>query len=332
MTKTGRRVPVILLILGLALSLATHALAQEADGPTNSSDPRVPFWYAEYFDNNALGGEPLVTRSERRIDYSWLYSAPALGIPIDAFSVRWSNVVYGMPAGTYRFVMSVDDGGRLYVNDSLVLDEWRDQQLTTFSAVVTIPGGDTRVVMEYYDAELAATARLYWYKLTDAEATDAGEGQDTSSPPSGGLPGSGGILVDDDDDAFQWDGFETGWSVGSGGYAGGSHLWASNHLTAEGGKYKWARWLPELAPGEYEVYVFVPSADATTTNARYWVRHANGFTNVSVNQATNGGTWVSLGLYRFNGLPGEFVSLSSVTFEPGFTTQVGFDAVLFQPR
>lgn len=60
------------------------------------------------------------------------------------------------------------------------------------------------------------------------------------------------------------------------------------------------RWTPDLpTSGSYEVFVWYPANSASTTAASYVVHHASGDTTVSVNQAINGGTWVSLGSYSF---------------------------------
>jgi len=93
--------------------------------------------------------------------------------------------------------------------------------------------------------------------------------------------------------------------------------------------YNWARWYPSLQAGWYEVFVYVPYWYTTTSHARYWIRHAGGYTLRIVNQSTTGGQWVSLGTYSFTGTSTDYVSLSDVTYEPYRTRLIGFDAVKF---
>lgn len=65
-----------------------------------------------------------------------------------------------------------------------------------------------------------------------------------------------------------------------------------------------ARWTTPLEVGEYSVTVFVPycpNGKSDTTSARYVVQHADGETQVVVNQAEHAGNWVELGRYRFDG-------------------------------
>jgi hypothetical protein len=96
--------------------------------------------------------------------------------------------------------------------------------------------------------------------------------------------------------------------------------------------YNWARWVPVLEPGRYEVLVYIPADQSTTSNAQYWVLHRDGATLRRVDQSANGGRWVSLGTYRFRRLGGEYVSLSDVTNELYLSTRIAFDAVKWVPR
>ena len=66
--------------------------------------------------------------------------------------------------------------------------------------------------------------------------------------------------------------------------------------------YNWARWYPELVPGRYEVFVQVPEHYATTSQARDWISHRDSLTLRVVDQAANRGKWVSLGIYRSDGV------------------------------
>jgi hypothetical protein len=80
-------------------------------------------------------------------------------------------------------------------------------------------------------------------------------------------------------------------------------------------------------PGDYAVEVFVPDADADTTNARYQVHHADGTTEVVLDQSTAKG-WQMLGTYAFAGGDGEGVELGDDTGEDvGLDRHIGYDAI-----
>jgi quinol monooxygenase YgiN len=108
------------------------------------------FWKGEYFNNRNLSGAPVLTRDDAAINFDWGTGSPAAGIPADGFSVRWTRTL-NYPAGTYRFDVFSDDGIRLWVNNQLVIDQWRDQSDGRFSANVNLLGGPVTLRVEYYE-------------------------------------------------------------------------------------------------------------------------------------------------------------------------------------
>ncbi|MGH3864455.1 PA14 domain-containing protein [Actinokineospora sp.] len=129
-------------------------------GPTTEPPPpAVDPFAAEYFGNPDLAGPPTVTRSDVAIDFDWGQSgSPDPAVPTDFFSARWTRTK-DYPAGAYRFTVSGDDGIRLSVDSVLVIDGWRDQWLTSYTADVDLAAGDHTVVIEYYDRTGGAIAR-----------------------------------------------------------------------------------------------------------------------------------------------------------------------------
>lgn len=97
-------------------------------------------------------------------------TSPVAGIGHDFFSVRWSANV-PVEAGIYRFTVRADDGIRLKVNGQLIIDKWRTQKPTTYSADVTLPAGNVPVVVEYFDQAAGAVAVLNWSKFSSSEVT-----------------------------------------------------------------------------------------------------------------------------------------------------------------
>ncbi len=269
-------------------------------------------WQGEYFDNRRLRGSPVLVRDDANIDFNWDYGSPASSIPSDGFSVCWTRAVNFEP-GSYRFTATTDDGVRLWVNDHLLIDNWRDQPFRSRSGEIYV-AGDVSLKMEYYENGGVAAARLTWARV------------DGDPPP----PSSGEIIVDDTDGGFVTGGSATGWRATDEGY-GGHLTWVRNNDWRRY-NFNWARWYPDLAPGRYEVFVYVPERYTTTSNARYWVSHRDGSTLRQVDQSVNGDRWVSLGTYWFSGVREDYVSLADVTYEPYLSRLIAFDAVKWTPR
>jgi hypothetical protein len=138
-------------------------------------------WRGEYFNNTSLNGAPALVRDDAQINFDWGTGSPAPGpIGVDRFSVRWTRNL-NLPAGSYRFSMTVDDGGRLWVNNHLLIDAWRDQAPSTYTGDIYLPGGPIPIRMEYYENSAGAVARLKWAKSD-------------SSGPGGPPPGANGWL------------------------------------------------------------------------------------------------------------------------------------------
>jgi len=80
------------------------------------------------------------------------------------------------------------------------------------------------------------------------------------------------------------------------------------------------------------VSVFIPSRNANTRQATYWVAHADGFASRVVDQLAVSDAWVSLGTYRFTGSGEEYASLNDITGEAVLSRRIGYDAVRWSPR
>lgn len=125
-------------------------------------------WRGEYFNNTSLAGAPVLVRDEAQINYNWSGS-PGTNVAADQFSVRWSSNL-ALDAGVYRFTATADDGVRLWVNGQLVIDQWREQPATSFTADVSTLGGSVPVIMEYYENGGTAVAALTWAKIAGSPA------------------------------------------------------------------------------------------------------------------------------------------------------------------
>jgi glucose/arabinose dehydrogenase/single-stranded DNA-binding protein len=150
-------------------ALATLTWDTTKDQPTT--------WLAEYWNTPGAGAAPamptgpaVVTRQEAAIDYAWWLASPAPGIDSDHFVARWTRVM-ALPAGTYTFSATADDGVRVYVDGQLLIDRWVDQGATTYTATVAVSGGTHTVKMEYYENAWDATAKLTWSLAPDQPTT-----------------------------------------------------------------------------------------------------------------------------------------------------------------
>jgi glucose/arabinose dehydrogenase len=114
---------------------------------------------ASYYRDVTLAGPPLLTRCESAIDYDWGTAAPAAELSADYFSVRWTSTTT-LAAGNHRFTATADDGIRVLVDGNVVIDGWKDQEPTTYTAVATLAAGSHSITVEYYERGGGAVARF----------------------------------------------------------------------------------------------------------------------------------------------------------------------------
>jgi len=105
------------------------------------------------------------TRFDSTVDFSWGSGSPGVtGIGNDDFTVRWTGRLLPDEDEDYRIHTISDDGIRVWLNGSLIIDQWRLQGPTeVISNQLPLEAGeeyDLRV--EYFERGGGATARLYW--------------------------------------------------------------------------------------------------------------------------------------------------------------------------
>ena len=123
-------------------------------------------WSGEYW-NVTAGPTPAIpvgaatmTRSDSNIAFDWSTGSPEPGtINIDGFVVRWTQTL-DLSGGTYYFSATADDGIRVYLDGSQVINGWADQSPTTYTAFPSITAGSHVIRVEYYENGGGAVAQF----------------------------------------------------------------------------------------------------------------------------------------------------------------------------
>lgn len=108
-------------------------------------------WLAYYFSDPNLTSTPVAIVSEPSPSHNWGRNAPLASVPADNFSVRWTSV-QTLAAGNYRISVQADDGVRVYVDGTRVIDEWHGATGRTYSADFNLSAGPHTIIVEYYEA------------------------------------------------------------------------------------------------------------------------------------------------------------------------------------
>lgn len=116
----------------------------------------------EYFDNDDLTA-PVMARVDPTVDANWGTGAPAPGVGVDTFSVRWTGFVTPQFSETYSFIFRSDDGVRLWIDGSKIIDDWTDHSARDSQGSIALQGGQAYSIrLEYYDNTGNASAQLSW--------------------------------------------------------------------------------------------------------------------------------------------------------------------------
>ncbi len=148
-----------------AIGAAVVLLAASLSGPGLSAptlaatvEASSPYWLGEYFNNATLAGRPVLLRTTRAVWFNWGRSSPGRAIVRDNFSARWSRPM-NFPRGTYRFFVRADDGVRIYIDNQLVIDDWRDGPARD-NVIDRQLEGEHLVRVEYYERADVASIKL----------------------------------------------------------------------------------------------------------------------------------------------------------------------------
>ena len=155
----------------IALEDTTPIPAEHLRPPDTAATPAVgqgsspAGLLGEYFTNLTFEGAPVMRRVEA-VNFRWATGSPEEGFPAEGFSVRWSGTLRPPSAGRYVLSLSSNDGGRLYLDDRLVVDVWGDHATLTGTAIVELSTDRPhRVRVEYYEKQGNADIVLGWRRL-----------------------------------------------------------------------------------------------------------------------------------------------------------------------
>jgi hypothetical protein len=124
-------------------------------------------FYGEYFAGTRFQ-RFLYSRVDTFIDFP-NKGAINVGKPANAptlntgFSVRWTGRLKADVTGSYEIITVSDDGVRLYLNDSLMIDQFNDHKPRADTAFVNLVAGQTyNVKIEYYQSGGDVLMALKW--------------------------------------------------------------------------------------------------------------------------------------------------------------------------
>ncbi len=86
-----------------------------------------------YNQSRSFEGSPDLQRTDAEVDFNWGGGSPDDAINPDNFTIRWDGQLLPPFSGQYTLYVVADDGIRLYINNTLLIDAWVPQAATEYS-------------------------------------------------------------------------------------------------------------------------------------------------------------------------------------------------------
>ena len=118
---------------------------------------------AAYFNNIDLSGNPAVEKTVKQVDFLWTLSSPDKAIKNDFYSARWEGKIHSPATGDFKIGLEGNDGFRLYINNKLLIDNWRKQTYSTMLADFHFEKNkEYNIKIEFFEPVGNAKIKLIW--------------------------------------------------------------------------------------------------------------------------------------------------------------------------
>jgi len=139
-----------------------YLLPTPTPAPTAAATPiGAGQWEGRYFANRDLSGQPALVRGDQELRFNWGSAAPDPALPNDDFSVSWRRTAT-FTEGVYRFIVEADDGLRLYVDETLIVESWQVGSRRTLELDYPMTSGEHTIRLEYFEDKGVALVNLRW--------------------------------------------------------------------------------------------------------------------------------------------------------------------------
>jgi hypothetical protein len=131
--------------------------------PTSTLDPNAGgVWFGKYYANVDLEEPAVLQRADATLNFDWKTGSPGPGVPVDNFSAEWTRKENFPSTDSYEFTITLDDGARVYIDNTKVFDEWFNGGKRTKTFNASISKGEHTIRVQYYEATGGAAIALSW--------------------------------------------------------------------------------------------------------------------------------------------------------------------------
>ncbi len=119
--------------------------------------------WGSYYDNPDFSGKPGHIRLDQEISFQFGNGGPFADMPTDGFSIIWTGRFIPEKTGLYRFMLSSDDGSRLFLGEERIIDHWGDHAASEkWGEAQLTAGKEIPLKIMYYESGGGASIRFGW--------------------------------------------------------------------------------------------------------------------------------------------------------------------------
>ncbi len=117
----------------------------------------------EYFVSMNPTGTPKLVRTDPSVNFDFAGVPVAPGFNV-SFSARWTGTVTPRFSETFVFSTKADDGVRLWIDNQLLIDDWKihSSQENAGVPVPLVAGMPYEITLEYFNAAVGGSVQLLW--------------------------------------------------------------------------------------------------------------------------------------------------------------------------
>lgn len=119
--------------------------------------------------NNPISGRPFFSQFVNSINYANTSSGVSIGGDQTNYFVRFSGYIAANTTDTYTFQVSVDDGARLFINNTKLIESWKTQGVTTYTStgIALTAGAWVPFIAEWWQGTGASAFQVQFVNTTN---------------------------------------------------------------------------------------------------------------------------------------------------------------------
>lgn len=113
----------------------------------------------EYY---TTGSSTKYQRIDPEINFDWGETSPDPAIPHHGFSIDWQGYLSVPRNNTYEFILESADGSRLWIDDTLIVNNWGDHPVEESRGFAYLKSGWHLILVSYDDRFEDPFMKVYW--------------------------------------------------------------------------------------------------------------------------------------------------------------------------